>query len=207
MRRDDDDILKAALAAPEGDFRAFEQLVQLYRKRIRASCLHLTRDANNADDLTQEVFVKAFFALRDFEGRSSFRHWLFRISVNHCLSHLKSQQRRGTINLGDEAEDSAGCLGVPALAEKALLATEERERVQDILHSMPETLSVALVMREMEELSYEEIATALGIGLSAVKMRIRRARQLFKGLYPGSANVKPVAATRSVGATEQRELL
>jgi RNA polymerase sigma-70 factor (ECF subfamily) len=107
MWSDDDDILKAALAAPEGDFRAFEQLVQLYRKRIRAGCLHLTRDANNADDLTQEVFVKAFFALRDFEGRSSFRHWLFRINVNHCLNHLSTQQRRETISLGDESEEIA----------------------------------------------------------------------------------------------------
>ena len=68
--------MRAAQEAPEGDLRAFEQLVNRYRKRILANCLYLTRDANNSEDLAQEVFVKAFFAMPRFEGRSSFRRWL-----------------------------------------------------------------------------------------------------------------------------------
>ena len=83
----DDMLLRVVRAAPEGDLRAFEELVQLHRKRILADCRYLTRDENNSEDLAQEVFVKAFFGLQRFEGRSSFRHWLQRIKVNHCLNH------------------------------------------------------------------------------------------------------------------------
>src|SRR6476619_5724896 len=90
----DEELLQAARNAPEGDLRAFEQLIALYQKRILADCVYLTRDASNSEDLAQEVFVKAYFALRAFEGRSSFRHWLQRIKVNHCLNYIKKQASR-----------------------------------------------------------------------------------------------------------------
>ncbi|MBM3763550.1 MAG: hypothetical protein FJW36_25370 [Acidobacteria bacterium] len=79
----DFELLQAALKAPEGDLRAFEELVARYHRRILANCRYLTRDEQYYEDLAQEVFVKAFFALKSFEGRSSFRHWLKRIKVNH----------------------------------------------------------------------------------------------------------------------------
>src|ERR1035441_5068449 len=82
-------LLEQARTAPEGDLRAFEQLIQQYQKRIVADCRYMTRDESNSEDLAQEVFVKAFFGLRRFEGRSSFRHWLQRIKVHHCLNYLK----------------------------------------------------------------------------------------------------------------------
>src|SRR5271165_5909633 len=93
----DEELLQAVREAPEGDLRAFEQLVQRYRKRILADCRYLTRDENNAEDLAQEVFVKAFFGLNCFESRSSFRHWLQSIKVHHCLSFLKKREGKGTL--------------------------------------------------------------------------------------------------------------
>src|SRR6187402_2523786 len=97
----DEELLRTARNAPEGDLRAFEQLVRQYQERILADCRYLTRDENNAEDLAQEVFVKAFFGLRGFEGRSSFRHWLQRIKVNHCLNHLRKQSSRSEVTLDD----------------------------------------------------------------------------------------------------------
>jgi RNA polymerase sigma-70 factor (ECF subfamily) len=181
----DDELVGAARSAPEGDFRAFEQLIQLHRRRILADCRYLTRDMNNSEDLAQEVFVKAYFAMRGFEGRSSFRHWLQRIKVHHCLNHLKKRDGKESIAVDEESVQNQEALQVPPVAGAQLEANEERRRIHEVLASMPDTLRVPLVMCDMDELSYEEIATSLGIGLSAVKMRIKRAREYFRAHYQG----------------------
>jgi RNA polymerase sigma-70 factor (ECF subfamily) len=179
----DAELLQAVREAREGDLQAFELLMERYQRRILADCRYLTRDENNSEDLAQEVFVKAFFAIRQFEGRSSFRHWLQRIKVHHCLNHLK--KRRGKDESPIDEESSAGHeqLQVPAAVEHALEAEGRRRKIGEILNSLPETLRIPLVMCDMDELSYDEIAAALGIGLSATKMRIKRAREQFRLLY------------------------
>jgi RNA polymerase sigma-70 factor, ECF subfamily len=179
----DEELLTAARAAPEGDLRAFEQLVELHRKRILADCRYLTGDENNSEDLAQEVFVKLFFALATFEGRSSFRHWLQRIKVHHCLNHMKKRSVKGALAIEEETHERYEQLHVPPEAERDLESMEARAKIDMVLNSMPATLRVPLIMRDMDELPYEEIAVALGIGLSAVKMRIKRAREQFRRLY------------------------
>jgi RNA polymerase sigma-70 factor (ECF subfamily) len=182
----DEELLRSARDAPEGDLRAFEQLVHLYQKRILADCRYLTRDDANSEDLAQEVFVKAFFGLRSFEGRSSFRHWLQRIKVHHCLNHLKKREARTALAIDEAPAEEYEQLREQPIAEQKLEALEGRQRIDAILQSMPTTLRIPLVMRDMDELSYEEIAGALGVGLSAVKMRIKRGRELFRRLYTGA---------------------
>src|SRR5262245_58873725 len=99
----DDDLVRQTLKAGAGDRRAFEILVKRYQARVVANCRHITRDFNYAEDLAQEVFVKAFFALNRFEGRSSFKTWLQKIKVNHCLNHLKAKQGKVFVDVDDEA--------------------------------------------------------------------------------------------------------
>lgn len=178
----DDDLIQRALASPEGDLRAFEELVRKYQRRIVANCRHITRDPNNAEDLAQEVFVKAFFALRNFERRSSVRHWLQTIKVNHCLNHLKKQQRAVMVDI-DEHEDWTPPSDVPRNEDRGLEVLAERQIIERVLDAMSSTLRVPLVLRDMDDFSYEEVAEMLGIGLSAVKMRIKRARQEFRERY------------------------
>src|ERR1700733_7717987 len=93
----DEALLVRALQAPEGDLRAFEELALRYQKRVVANCRCITRDPNNAEDLAQEVLVKAFFGLRGFERKSSFAGWLQRIKINHCLDHLRKQSGRSFV--------------------------------------------------------------------------------------------------------------
>jgi RNA polymerase sigma-70 factor (ECF subfamily) len=181
----DADLLRLVMGSPEGDLRAFEELVKRYQGRILADCRFLTRDENNAEDLAQEVFVKAFFALRTFEGRSAFRSWLQRIKVNHCLNHMKKRQGRGDVALDEDNADSFSETWIPADAERKLERAASQQRIDAILSVMPPTLRVPLVMRDMDELSYEEIAASLGLGLSAVKMRIKRGREFFRRRYEG----------------------
>jgi len=179
----DDDLLQKARRAPEGDLRAFEQLVEKYQRRIVANCRYITRDPNNAEDLAQEVLTKAFFGLRRFEGRSSFRHWLQQIKINHCLNFVKKQEGRAYVGIEEPEVDEFDQLKVPATAHQEVESLSNRERITKILDSMSKTLRIPLILCDMDELSYEEVAQTLGISLSAAKMRIKRAREEFKTRY------------------------
>jgi RNA polymerase sigma-70 factor (ECF subfamily) len=180
-------LLERARRSPDGDLRAFEELVQQYQKRILADCRYITRDETASEDLAQEVFVKAYFALNRFEGRSSFRHWLQRIKVHHCLNHLKKQEGKAGVAIDEGSAEQHEELQVKATADRNLESLNEKQRIAGILDSMPATLRIPLVMRDMDEFSYEEVASALSIGLSAAKMRIKRAREEFRRRYQEQA--------------------
>jgi RNA polymerase sigma-70 factor, ECF subfamily len=179
----DEELLQKVRKAREGDLRAFEELILRYQRRVVANCRYITRDPNNAEDLAQEVLVKAFFGLRGFEGRSSFWSWLQRIKVNHCLNHLKKQAGRSYVGIEDPEVEEFDELKVKATAEKLAGAISDRQLISAILESMSSTLRVPLVLCDMDDLSYEEVAQTLGISLSAAKMRIKRGREEFRERY------------------------
>ena len=176
----DSELLEKARAAPEGDYHAFEQLVRRHQKKVIANCRYLTRDPGCAEDLAQEVFVKAYFGLARYEGRSSFRTWLQRIKINHCFNFLKKQQGKTFVDIEDEKVKTADELVLQPAAEAAMIAAGERERITWVLDTMPDNLRIALLLRDMDQLPYEEVAETLGISLSAVKMRIKRGREEFR---------------------------
>lgn len=186
--KEDEELLRAAVGAPEGDLRAFEQLVLKYRTRIVADCRCMTRDESSAEDLAQETFVKVFFGLRSFEGRSSFRHWLQRIKVHHCLNHIKKQEGKKQVPIEESSAEESEQLQVPPTAYAEFEAMDDRQRIAETLQSLPSTLRIPLVMREMDDFSYEEIASSLSISLSAVKMRIKRGREEFRRGYRNVGN-------------------
>lgn len=184
----EEELVQAARNAAPGDVRAFEQLVRLHHKRILANCRFLTRDQTNFEDLAQEVFVKAYFGLKGFEGQSSFGHWLKRIKVNHCLNHLKQREGKVAIGMEDESLESDTRLHVEPVAIESIHAKDTRSKIERVLGMLPLTLRVPLVMRDMDEFSYDEVAKSLGIGLSAAKMRIKRAREEFRRLYDSTGS-------------------
>ena len=179
----DQELLEQARKAPEGDLRAFEKLVLLYQKRVVANCRYITRDPNNSEDLAQEVLVKAFFGLRSFEGRSTFAGWLQRIKINHCLNHLKKQAGRSYIGIDESEVEAFDQLQVQSTAERMAETISDRQLTSLVLDSMSSTLRIPLVLCDMDGLSYEEVAQALGVGLSAAKMRIKRGREEFRERY------------------------
>ena len=185
-QRTDEELAESAARAPRGDFRAFDRLVDRHQERVLANCRYLTRSPDDAEDLAQEVFVKAYFGLGRFEGRSSFRTWIQRIKVNHCLNHLRKKKDRVFVDVHDEVVGFEEALRVEPVGERRAEAWSERERVREILDSLPETLRIPLVLRDLDELSYQEIAETLGIGLSAVKMRIKRGREEFRARFAGA---------------------
>jgi RNA polymerase sigma-70 factor, ECF subfamily len=193
----DESLLRQARNAPEGDLRAFEQLVLLHQRHIVANCRYITRDPNNAEDLAQEVLVKAYFGFRSFESRSSFGGWLRKIKINHCLNHLKKQAGRSYVDIEDPDIEESDQLKVQVTAEQMADAISDQKLTGLVLDSMSSTLRVPLVLSDMDELSYEEVAGSLGISLSATKMRIKRAREEFRERY------KQLHATLGVVATQQ----
>jgi RNA polymerase sigma-70 factor (ECF subfamily) len=179
----DEELLQEARNAPEGDLRAFEQLVLRYQRRVVANCRYITRDQNNAEDLAQEVLLKAFFGLRRFEGRSSFAGWLQRIKVNHCLDHLKKQTGQSFVGIEEQHVDKFDQLKVLVAADKLAEAIGDQRLISQVLDSMPNTLRIPLVLCDMDGLTYEEVAQSLSISMPATKMRIKRAREVFRERY------------------------
>jgi RNA polymerase sigma-70 factor, ECF subfamily len=194
----DEELLHAARNAREGDLRAFEQLVLRYQRRVLANCRYITGDRNNAEDLAQEVLVKAFFGLPRFEGRSSFAGWLQRIKVNHCLDHLKKQAAWSFVGIEEQNVRELDQLKDLATADSLAGAISDQQLIGEVLDSMPSVLRIPLLLRDMDELSYEEVAQSLSLSLSAAKMRIKRGRDLFRERY------QKLQLTRmSLGANER----
>lgn len=182
--RTDEELVEMAQNATSGDLRAYDLLVTRWQERVLANCRYLTRSPDDSEDLAQEVFVKGFFHLSKFEGRSTFGTWIRRIKVNHCLNFLRSKKNRTMVDADDEVVVS----GAPEMhvAPTAVRQTENLDRqeaIRQVLDEMPDTLRLPLLLRDLDGLSYQEIADTLEIGLSATKMRIKRAREQFREIY------------------------
>ena len=180
----DETLVAEMRRAAPGDTQAFEILVRRHQRRVLANCRHLTNAQNDAEDLAQEVFVKAYFALERFEGRSSFKTWLTRVKTNHCLNYLRRQSGVRYVDLDDGDEDGhAEYLRQDPVALRDLERRDEQTMIAMALDALSDTLRVPLVLREVDGLSYEDVAEALGIQLSAAKMRIKRARAHFREVF------------------------
>ncbi|MFN7984769.1 MAG: sigma-70 family RNA polymerase sigma factor [Vicinamibacterales bacterium] len=186
-----DDELVDRARADGNTGRPFEELVRRHQRFVVANCRVITRSPNDAEDLAQEVFVKAFFALRRFEGRSQFRTWLQRIKVNHCLNHLRKARGMVTVDIESVVPEGHEGMQTEATAESRLAAAGDREQIMRVLDGMSDTLRIPLMLRDGDGQSYEEIAEHLGIGLSAVKMRIKRGRAEFRERFARLSAMPP----------------
>lgn len=183
MGLEDPALVRVAQEARPGDGRAFNELVRRHQGRVRANCRFLTGNEMDAEDLSQEVFIKAYFALAEFEGRSQFGTWVRRIKVNHCLNYLEAEGRRSFLDVEGPVVGAADRLRVAPRGPRSVDEAELRTRVERVLGELHETLRVPLVLRDMDGMSYTEVAEALGVGLSAAKMRIKRAREAFRAAW------------------------
>jgi RNA polymerase sigma-70 factor, ECF subfamily len=194
-READDQLVERVRTEGHGDARPFEELVRRHQGFVVANCRVITRSAADAEDLAQEVFVKAFFGLKRFEGRAQFRTWIQRIKVNHCLNHLRKTRGTIMVDIDDVTQEDHREMQVPPNAHVNLQTASDRDRILGVLDAMSDTLRIPLMLRDGDGQSYEEIASQLGLGLSAVKMRIKRAREEFRARYAGnSTDSRPLAS-------------
>jgi RNA polymerase sigma-70 factor (ECF subfamily) len=167
----DDSTLLARLRA--GDPRAFEDLVIAYQHRIFGVALRMLRSRAEAEDVAQETFLRAHRALGEFRGEARLGTWLYAIASRLCLNRLASAERRYL--RGDED----AMLRFPAEGADAAAALERTEvaaALHDAIAALPEERRIVVILRDLEGLTYEEIAEALGLELNTVRTRLHRAR-------------------------------
>jgi RNA polymerase sigma-70 factor (ECF subfamily) len=164
----------------EGDKGAFDLLVLKYQHKIVNLVLRYVRDPDQAMDIAQEAFLKAYRALPRFRGDSAFYTWLYRIAVNTAKNYLAAQRRRPMdveLDLQDpEQYDLHAKLKETDTPEGVTLSQELNETVQRAIEALPEDLRTAIILRELEGMSYEEIATTMECPVGTVRSRIFRAR-------------------------------
>lgn len=186
--------------AQNGDPEAFAQLVGRYQKMVYNLALGKTGSHHDAEEVTQTAFLKAWQSIRSFQGKAAFSSWLYRLTANAAIDLLR--QRRGpALSLDDP--------GLPPLAdgdpgpEEVSLAAERRRLLWQAIDRLPEAQRTPLVLREMEGLSYREIARALDLEEGTVKSRLARARLLLRQLLAESGLLRD-AAQEPVGKGGQR---
>jgi len=165
----------------QGDRRAFDQLVLRYQHKVLKLVMRYMRNHAEAEDIAQEAFLKAYRAIHSFRGDSAFYTWIYRIAINTAKNALVAAKRRPLdydLDLQDpEQNERNGRLRDEATPESLLLTEEIRETVDAAIGALPEDLRRAVVLREYEGLSYEEIAAVMECPVGTVRSRIFRARE------------------------------
>lgn len=168
----------------QGDKRAFDLLVRKYQNKIVHLVTRYLRDPSEAQDVAQEAFIKAYRALPSFRGDSAFYTWLYRIAINTAKNYLVAQSRRPPMDDIDaqDAEQFSGDTGLKEYdtPEHLLLRDEIEQTIAAAIEALPDELRTAITLRELEGLSYEEIAEAMDCPIGTVRSRIFRAREAIE---------------------------
>ena len=164
----------------EGSEEAFAELVKKYRIKVFNLAYSLTRDRDVADDLAQEAFIKAYYALPRFQSRSGFGTWLYRIAINHVRDYLRKKSRMIQISIENIKESSILQEDKMMKEEKESTEEQRKQLVNQSIRSLPEKHQVILSLRDIQGFSYEEISKILKISAGTVDSRIHRARKMFR---------------------------
>src|SRR5574337_483225 len=182
-RTDSDQMLVARVQ--RGDKTAFDVLVRKYQHKIVKLVMRYVHDSSEALDVAQEAFIKAYRALPGFRGDSAFYTWLYRIAINTAKNYLVAENRRPVdhgVDLQDpEQYEMQARLRDMDTPERLLLTEEIQHTVEKAIQELPEDLRTAIVLREIDGMSYEEIAHAMSCPVGTVRSRIFRAREAIDG--------------------------
>ncbi|MGH8642563.1 MAG: RNA polymerase sigma factor RpoE, partial [Burkholderiales bacterium] len=181
--------------AQHGDKHAFELLVSKYQRKLARLLSRFIRDSTEVEDVTQEAFIKAYRALPTFRGDSAFYTWLYRIGINTAKNYLVAMGRRAPTTTDIDSEEAEGFedgeqlrdLNTP---ENEMMSRQVAETVNQTLEELPEELRTAITLREIEGLSYEDIANIMNCPIGTVRSRIFRAREAI------AERLRPLLGTR-----------
>jgi RNA polymerase sigma-70 factor (ECF subfamily) len=162
-------------AAAKGDIKAFEKIYKISSGFVYSVAYRVTNSSDSAEDVTQEVFLKIYNNLKDFKFRSSFKTWIYRITVNTSINAY----RKKTKDLTRKADYDKALRYVPAPGgvEEAVDRNEDKEQIKSLLAKLNPGQRACIILREIEDLSYKEIAAALKININTLRSRLKRARQ------------------------------
>lgn len=180
-KRADYDLVRKAKA---GDGRAYDTLVEMYRDAVFNVIYRMVRNKQEAEDLTQETFIKAYNSINSFNETYAFSTWLFKIATNHCIDFFRKRKLvthslDEPIKYKDEEIKHEYPTEEPTVEHK-MVASEKSQIIHQAINKLPEKYRMAIILRHHEEKSYEEIAQILDLPLGTVKARIFRAREMLK---------------------------
>jgi RNA polymerase sigma-70 factor, ECF subfamily len=181
--------------AQRGEKHAFELLVSKYQRKLARLLSRFIRDATEVEDVTQEAFIKAYRALPTFRGDSAFYTWLYRIGINTAKNYLVAMGRRAPTTTDIDSEEAEGFENGDQLRdlntpENEMMSRQVAETVNQTLGELPEELRTAITLREIEGLSYEDIANIMNCPIGTVRSRIFRAREAI------AAKLRPLLGTQ-----------
>ncbi|WP_083914528.1 RNA polymerase sigma factor [Ilumatobacter nonamiensis] len=176
VQTDDNELIEAARA---GDRYALDQLLRRYYDRIHATARRIAGPTRDGDDATQEALIKIVRSLPKFDGRSSFGTWAYRIATNAALDELRKRKRRPALHVLSDEADTPGSDPVDEMAERRVSSVADRLALDDALDTLPEEFRSAVVLRDVVDLDYAEIAEVLDIPIGTVKSRIARGRRML----------------------------
>ena len=180
-RAEEDRIL--IIAARNGEPKAFEKLMQRYRKSVYYTLLKMVRNEEDAEDLTQEAFAKAFASIQNFDAQYSFSTWLFRIATNNCIDFIRKKKLQTlSIHAGNESGTSSGISDVKdedMNPNERMLSDQRKKIVHEAVEKLSPRYKQLIELRFFQELSYEEIAETLELPLGTVKAQLHRAKDLL----------------------------
>lgn len=176
LERTDDDLVAAA---QRGDAAAMDQLLRRHYDRVHAVCRRIAGGTRDADDAAQEAMIRVVRNIDRFDGRSAFSTWIYRIATNTALDELRKRKRRPQLHVVDDGDDRGEREQVDELAHRRVDAVADRITIDAALADLPDEFKAAVVMRDVGDLDYAEIAAALDIPIGTVKSRIARGRRML----------------------------
>lgn len=184
------------LRTQEGDETAFEALVRLYDKKVYTLCRRMCISEEDAQEAAQDAFLAVWRAIGAFRQESSFSTWLYRLATNACIDLLRRNKRSGgSVSLDDE-ETAPELVDTRPLPQQELERRETQRLIEDGLRALPEDYRAILLLREVQGLSYAEIAEVTQLELGTVKSRISRGRILLRNYLTASGNFFETAASK-----------
>ncbi len=184
MSREDAKQIERCL---RGEDKAFEELLDKYKKPVFSICLRMVKNHADAEDLAQEVFIRTFSVLDRYDPTYPFSSWLYRITSNLCIDYIR-RRRDGMLSIdqpiqGRDGEMSRQLPDGGVKPDRNFESKEMMELLEEAITNLPEHYRVIVILRHQEQLSYEEISDNLGIPLGTVKARIHRARNMIKDFF------------------------
>ena len=172
--------------ARRGDLGAYDELVQRYQQRVYATVYHMTSNHEDANDLAQEAFIKAYQALKSFKGGSSFYTWVYRIAVNKTINFLKQRKNRTHLSLNDldfNAENDPDLVALTSdkTPRREANLTELQEKLNEAMQQLSEQHRLVVTLHDVQGLSHEEIAAIMECNIGTVRSRLFYARQQLQG--------------------------
>ena len=181
-QRDPEDKKLVALSQ-KGDKAAFEKLVRMYSKYVYTNAFFMLRDTHEAEDVSQEVFVKVYLSIKNFRGLSSFKTWLRKLTINTCIDKLRIKSKTTDKKVSLEAFEENYDVVFTDLnhnIERNFIARETIKEVLDIIVNLEESYRIPLILRDFQDYSYREIAILIKKPIGTVKTNIHRARKIIK---------------------------